>query len=225
MKKMLSLCLSALFIVTSISSVYASENSDINEILNYENTQRTVITDQDMIQDYIDNGLVDEMKGYEIDEIIVDFIPIAEEINPNLTSRDSTKGERAIGDYISSSGLQTSNVYFPSLALSSDVYQGPTLSATYSFTEGVEAKYDSSLGVGAGDVKAAVGFSVTGSVSKTKSVILQGVNANQKLNVKVYGNYDKYYYNVYNSISGKFKGQGYAYKPMGLYITQTVYSN
>lgn len=80
-----------------------------------------------------------------------------------------------------------------------------------------------SASVSASTVDAGLSFSVTDSVTESTTLERPAISSSQKLNVKEFGVYDKYSFTLYGLLGNK-KGTGYAYKPMGLYVTQAIYS-
>lgn len=128
----------------------------------------------------------------------------------------------AIGDYVDGVTKVGSNIYFPDAPITSDWYDGPLTKLTLTFSETVSAKYSCSASVSADVISAGVAFDVTESVTKSTTWERPAVSSTQRINIKVYGIYDKYAFTARN-IWGNVKGDGVAYKPMGLYVAQTTY--
>lgn len=183
-------------------------------------SKTTVLTDEKGIEDYIEENDIKVPEGYTLEKVILEPYAVEAE-NTNLFKTESAN-PKAVGDYAKNSKLVKSDIYFSDSPISSDWYDGPTESQEYTFEEKVEAKVKSTFGCSVDAIEAAVDFELTGSVSKSKKVTLKGVEANKKLNVKIFGVYDKYSFDVY-SIFNNYQGTGYAYKPMGLYIAQEIY--
>ena len=128
----------------------------------------------------------------------------------------------AIGDYVDGVTKTASNIYFPDTPITCDWYDGALTMLSLTFSETVSAKYSCSASVSADVISAGVAFDVTESVTKSTTWERPAVSSTQKINIKVYGVYDKYTFTARN-IWGNVKGQGTAYKPMGLYVAQTTY--
>lgn len=128
----------------------------------------------------------------------------------------------ALGDYVDGVTKAGSNIYFPDLPITSDWYDGPLTKLSLTFSETVSAKYSCSASVSADVISAGVAFDVTESVTKSTTWERPAVSSTQKINIRVYGIYDKYTFTAKN-IWGDVKGTGIAYKPMGLYVAQTTY--
>lgn len=128
----------------------------------------------------------------------------------------------AIGDYVDGVTKAASNIYFQDSPITSDWYDGQLTKLTLTFSETVSAKYSCSASVSADVISAGVAFDVTESVTKSTTWERPAISSTQKINIKVYGIYDKYTFTARN-IWGNVKGDGTAYKPMGLYVAQTTY--
>ncbi len=209
-RKILALLTVTLLCLSSFSTVFASQ-----ELHDLE------LTTTSELQQYINQNNIVVPEGHTLKSVKLDFIPNPEESFENANPYDSID-PKAIGDYVKNVEKVKDDVYFPDDEISSDWYDGPLDSAEYTFKESVEAKLTSSLGCSISEISAEVGFEVTGSEEKSKTATIKGVNENERLNVKVYGVYDKYSFDVY-SIFDNHQGTAYAYKPIGLYIAQETY--
>lgn len=209
-RKILALLIASLLCFGSFSTVFASSEADSFEL-----------TTTSELQQYINENNIVVPEGYTLKSVEFDFIANPEERFENSNPIDLIQ-PCAIGDWVTNVEKVKDDVYFPDDEITSDFYDGPTESTSYTFTESVEAKLTSSLGCSISEISAEVGFEVTGSVEKSKTVTLKGVNADEILGVKVYGVYDKYSFDVY-SIFNNYQGTEYAYKPMGLYVAQETY--
>ncbi len=109
------------------------------------------------------------------------------------------------------------------LQATSNWYDGPLSKATKTYTQTVSAVYSCSASISIDVLNAGLSFNVSDNTTQATSLERPAVNSAQKINIKEFGVYDKYTFTLYN-IWGNEKGTGSAYKPMGLYVAQTVYS-
>ncbi|WDV47524.1 hypothetical protein PV797_07535 [Clostridiaceae bacterium M8S5] len=215
MKKLLIVLLLTSLLLT-LSTTTLAQNTDFNP--NEINTH-SVITNPAELKKIVVNEDLDVPEGYKLVKVTTystsqstpSFIE-----NKNISSVKffwgtnwSIRNKQCLGDY-----------YFPNNELQSDWFDGPCdIEETYS--ESVSATFSTNAGISASSISAGIGFSVTDSTTKQKT-FRTSVSAGKKLNVKVYGNYKKYTFDVYKN--DKKDGTGTAYKPIGLYFRQFTYS-
>lgn len=156
--------------------------------------------------------------GYVLESVEVDYVAIPSPTRPSI---NAGVGTNSLGDYVGNARA-TREVYFPSEVISSDYYDGPTSSVKMTFEEKIKSKWNANTEISVKAVKAGVGFEVEKEFSVKKEWERPAVASNQKLNVKVYGNYQEYSFTVYDR-KDRIIGSGYAYKPVGLYIAQATY--
>lgn len=112
------------------------------------------------------------------------------------------------------------NFHFSDKILASDWFDGPC-DVIEEYKEKVDATFNVSVNINVNLLSSELGFSVVKGSEKTRTLITK-VNDNEKLNVKVFGNYEKYGYSVYEN--GNHKCDGFAYKPVGLVFKQYRFS-
>lgn len=154
--------------------------------------------------------------GYTLEKIVVSYARADEEVPNNGPVIN------AIGDYVSDVSKSRSDVYFPNSPISSNWFDGPLTSIEQTYSQSFTGTATCSVSVSNSVVEAGVGFSITTQISKSTTATRPAITSTQKLNIKEFGVFDEYSFNLYN-IFGTKKGSGYAYKPMGLYIAQAVY--
>ncbi|GHU46930.1 hypothetical protein FACS1894120_4500 [Clostridia bacterium] len=225
----------ALMMVSAFTMGVSAEEVEDNTSVGYVNEDcATVVPLQAIdtgisVSDSADVAtLADEMgfaivgeSGEQLEQIIVTYVPFGDE--DCVESQNQGVSTIALGDSYQNVSRKRTDVYFSSSPISSDWYDGPLSSVSMTFSESVSATVNCSLEYSTSGLKSAVGFSVTDSVSKSKTATRSAISSTQRLNIKVYGVYDEYGFDIY-SLLGNYKGSGYAYKPMGLYIAQAIYS-
>lgn len=144
-----------------------------------------------------------------------------DEDDANLSS--NTPYPSALGDHIGDVVKAASDMYFPDLPIASNWYDGPLIKLSKTYTRTVSALHEATVDVSDAVLNAGLSFDVTGSSTESTVWERPEITSSQKINVKEYGVYDQYTFNIYN-IWGTQKGTGSAYKPMGLYVTQAIYS-
>lgn len=169
-----------------------------------------------------------EMLGYEMvtdDGYSLQSISVSYEENndQSVVTEEPSAAPNALGDHIGDVKKVASDRYFPDNPIASNWYDGPLTKLTKTYSRSVAGTYTCSASVSASTVNAGLSFSVTDSVSESTTLERPAISSSQKLNVKEFGVYDKYSFTLYGLL-GDQKGTGYAYKPMGLYVTQAIYS-
>ncbi len=202
----------------------------INNLKTYANTYK--ITDENELNKYIIQNNTEIPEGYYLEKVKFDTDVNLEDLNvedlnlEDLNIEDLKNNEDPnlkIFERVYNGKFKSSNHYFTNNPISYDIYDGPTVSTTYTFEEIVESKINGSFGASLSGISAELGFNVSTAKKYIKQIILEGLTDDQKLKVSVFGLYDKYSFDVY-SLFGSYKGTGYAYKPMGIYIKQEIYS-
>lgn len=156
--------------------------------------------------------------GYHLEKIVVSV-----QATPSTDAAGEDAVEARFGEYISNVRLDNNDIYFPNNPIASNWYEGPMEAFSMTFEQSVEGKFSTSTGISASVINAGLDFSVTKSQKKTATMNFGSIPADKKLNVKEFGLYDAYKFDVY-SMAGVYLGDGLAYKPMGLYIAQALYS-
>lgn len=168
-----------------------------------------------------------EMLGYDMvteDGYVLESISVKLETNEDEPVMPTdTPVPRALGDYIGDVVKAPSDMYFPDSPIASNWYDGPHTKLIKTYTRSVSALHDSTVEVSDAILNAGLTFNVAGSEIESTEWERPEVTSSQKINVKEYGVYEQYSFTIYN-IWGKQKGTGRAFKPMGLYITQAIYS-
>lgn len=180
-----------------------------------------VITDQDELQRIQAEDPEYIPEGYHIDEIrYITFVLDDLGDKDNVDFSDEIQLQLFDTWTVKNVIKASSEYYFPDSPISSDWVDGPS-SYTHTYKEKVSAKYSTNVSVKADIVTAGVGFDVTKESEFEKSY-QASVPSGKKMNLKVYGNYEKYTFNIYKN--GNRQGAGTAYKPIGLTFKQTLYS-
>lgn len=167
---------------------------------------------------------VAETLGYEMfteDGYALESISISLSISDTYIQEDTTSS-LALGDYVDTVAKWQSNIYFEDSPLTNDWYDGPLNKISQTFSVLVPASYNCS-DASAELISKGVGFDVEGSILKSSTVERTAISSNQRLNIKVYGLYDRYTFLVYN-IWGNAKGSGWADNSVGIYVMQAIYS-
>lgn len=155
--------------------------------------------------------------GYTLQKIVV-----TAKATPNYANTTNPT-PKAWGDYVADVELDNSDVYFPNNPIASNWFEGPLSQLVLTYTRNVKATSSSTVTISADIIEAGVGFSVEGSIEQSVQATRPAITASQKINIKEFGLYDAYRFNIYSS-SGNLKGNGLAYQPMGLYVAQAVYA-
>ena len=161
--------------------------------------------------------------GYTLESITVSFEK-EEDTAPVMNYTDPDKQSiLAIGDYIDNVSKVKSDVYFPNNPIASNWYDGPLSKVSKTYSRTVSATYSCTASVSADVLNAGLSFNVSDSTTESTTLERPAVSASKKINIKEFGVYDKYNFTLY-SLFGNEKGTGSAYKPMGLYVTQAIYT-
>ena len=201
------------------TDIFASETYDLK--LQWEET----ITDPILLDKMISEEDIDVPEGYELESVVVssytadDNEDDLDNINEDFTKDNSATPLLFDTWKVKNSKKVASNFSFQNSPIISDWIDGP---AKYSqqFVEKVAASFSSELSVSADIIKAGVGFSVSDSRTFTRNYSTK-IPKNKKINIKVFGNYDKYKFSIYKN--DNYVGQGYAYKPVGLKIERSIF--
>lgn len=192
----------------------------IQTIFAKEKTNERVITDPIEIKKIAEDRNLEIPEGYHIEEIKYTDVYFPDY---NYTRY---KNEENIQPYwfdswkLKNVKKQSGDVYFPDSPLVSDWAYGPA-NFKHVYEESVTASFSSSTGVKASVVEAAVGFEVSGSKEFSREYTVE-IPRGKKVNIKVYGMYEKYTFDVYKN--DKYEGNGKAFKPIGLKFEQFIYS-
>lgn len=208
-EKMFSLILAIVLIFGCSTSVYAAEGDCNAKIV----TER-VITDTDEIQRIQRMESVEVPDGYYIEEIKYTTVVL------DGAMMDAPQPQLFDTWTVGNVTTKGYEYYFPDSPLSSDWIDGAA-SYTESFTFTVTGQRNANAKVKDSTIEAAVGFSLTTGVEYTKSYQID-VPAGKKMNLKVYGNYIGYDFDIYKN--GEYQGAGKAYKPIGLTFKQVLYA-
>ncbi len=217
-KKWISVALSLTLLSACPATVEAKGNLGIEETILTEG----IYKDEELadLADALGYETVTE-DGYTLESIAISFEKDDTASAPSL-SRDMYS-IRTIGDYIGNVKKASSDIYFPNNPIASNWYDGPLSKVTKTYSRTVSAVYSCTASVSADVLNAGLSFSVTASTTESTSLERPAVSSTQRINIKEFGVYDKYTFTLYNLL-GKEKGTGSAYKPMGLYVAQAVYS-
>lgn len=207
-------------LILPIQSFAASDQDDCRLF------SKEVITDKDRIQEISIQDKIETPKGYRIESIVIDSYRFLDK-DCDLSMQQKIAIEKPCPERSFFNGLKIMNInkssldyYFPKSPLSSDWIDGPS-KFTQSFEESVTASFNSDVSVSASVVEAGLGFSVTKSTKYTKSYQVS-VPKGKKMNLKVFGNYERYTFDVYKK--NEKIGSGKAYKPIGLTFKQYIYT-
>ena len=210
MIKKISLLLSlVIFFIVSYQTLFAKE--DANE---------TVVVDPIEINKIVEDHNLEIPKGYHIEKIKYTNFYFLEYNNTRYKNEENIQPYLFDSWDIKNVKKQDGDYYFPDSPLVSDWAYGPA-EFNQVYRESVSASFSSSVGVKASVVEAAVGFDVSGSKEFSREYTVK-VPSGKKVNIKVYGIYEKYTFDVYKN--DKYNGNGKAFKPIGLKFEQIVYS-
>lgn len=212
MKKLFCFALSLILVIPMSLSAFATE-FDGDKVIS-----DCVVTDSDEIQRIQLDDPVEIPEGYHIEEIRYVTVAFdsaeAATLPPYLQPQLFDKWE------VKNVSKDSNEYYFPNNPLTSDWIDGPS-SYTETFKYTVTGTYTSDVSVKAEVVEAGVGFSVSEGTEFEKSYNIS-VPQGKKMNLKVYGNYFRYSFDVYKN--NEYQGSGKAYKPIGLTFKQVLYA-
>ncbi len=212
-----SMALSLLLGTTNVEAASSIDKYKINSARICEAHKLTEAEKQEFIATVIAE---DSDDGYVLEDVDIFYVPIMEQSVQSL-QRD-TDSIMAIGDSVYDvTALE--ECYFPDEPFYSNWYDGPSSSLSLTISGTAKAKFSSNVEVSAKVVKAGVGFDVEASITMSETFVISEIKADERLNVKGFANYKKYGYKVKN-IWGEEKGSGYAYNPIGIYISQAKYN-
>ena len=218
-KKWISVALSLTLLSTFAINVEAKGNLGNEETILAEGVYKN-----DELQDLADTLGYETVTedGYTLESIAISFEKNDSTFTPELVRKDM-QFICTIGDHIGNVKKAKPDVYFSNSPIASNWYDGPLSKVTKTYSRTVSAVYSCTASVSADVLNAGLSFSVTDSTTESTSLERPAVSSTKRLNIKEYGVYDKYTFTLY-SILGKEKGTGSAYKPMGLYVAQAIYS-
>lgn len=183
--------------------------------------EKSIINDFDSLNDIIINEKIEVPDSYKLIE--VKTFSFNNDFNYNNNDFDLVDGISSIFNSkwkINNIRKVEDDFYFNDKVLSSDWFDGPS-DIVEEYKEMVEAKFNVSANINVNILSSELGFSVIKGSDKTKTFV-SNVKDNEKLNVKVFGNYQKYNYSVFKN--GKYVCDGCAYKPVGLVFKQYRFS-
>ena len=172
------------------------------------------------IEKIVEDHNLEIPKGYHIEKIKYTNFYFLEYNNTRCKNEENIQPYLFDSWKIKNVKKQDGDYYFPDSPLVSDWAYGPS-EFKQIYKESVSASFSSSVGVKASVVEAAVGFDVSGSKEFSREYNVK-VPSGKKVNIKVYGMYEKYTFDVYKN--DKYDGNGKAFKPIGLKFEQIVYS-
>ncbi len=181
-----------------------------------------VITDEETIARIAEERNLTIPEGYSSIEKIENTVYLMpEEANAEATE---TSPQAKAGIIYSIRNVHTDELdfYFPAI-YEVDIYDGPA-SISETFTKSEEVKENISVTIGNGTVKAAVGYDITKKYTVTKTYSTS-VGANQQLVLHIYVLYRRTWFDIYNKWTNEYvQLDAYTDKPVGVYITQTLYN-
>lgn len=220
-KKWIPVVLSLTFLSTFAINVEAKENLGTEETILKEG----IYMDEELpaLADALGYETVTE-DGYTLESIAISFEKDDSASTPTPEFNDGDMPSIcAIGDYIGNVKKAKSDIYFSNSPIASNWYDGPLSKVSKTYSRTVSAVYSCTASVSADVLNAGLSFSVTDSTTESTTLERPAVSSTQRINIKEFGVYDKYTFTLYN-IFGTEKGTGSAYKPMGLYVAQAIYS-
>lgn len=208
-KKLCFLMSLAILLIMPIQIVFAKEVSN-----------ERVIVDPIEIEKIAENHNLEIPEGYHIEEIKYTDVYFPDYNNILYNNDENIQPYWFDSWKIKNVKKQSGDYYFPDSPLLSDWAYGPSIFKQI-YKESVSASFSSSVGVSASVVQAAVGFDVSESKEFSREYTVD-VPSGKKVNIKVYGMYEKHTFDVYKN--GKYEGNGKAFKPIGLKFEQIIYS-
>lgn len=223
-KRLLVIVLTLAMLMSLTTSVYAVSNegkmdTDLPEV---EEINR--ITDQVELSE-IEKELGSEVpEGYRLIEVIESKTSIPFEDTKSLNigfdlhhSNDLAWFARWEAKNIKKDSY---DIYFPNTPINSSWYDGP-MSQSITFTETVKAHFTAKTGISSKIVSAEIGFTAGYDITKSQEYSVSCAS-DERLNIKVFGNFAQWRYDAYKN--GKYQGEEFAHKPIGLIFRQYRYA-
>lgn len=192
----------------------------IQTIFAKEKTSERVIVDPIEIKKIAEDHNLEIPEGYHIEEIKYTDVYFPDHNYTRYKNDENIQPYWFDSWTLKNVKKQSGDYYFPDSPLVSDWAYGPS-NFKHIYKESVTASFSSSVGVKASVVEATVGFEVSGSKEFSREYSVE-VPRGKKVNIKVYGMYEKYTFDVYKN--DKYEGKGKAFKPIGLKFEQIIYS-
>lgn len=224
MKRIISVILAMLILILSCGTVFAQSydiiptESEPQLFLESE----TVITDKDALAEIeISHNIDVEGEGRlaKVEQFVYS-IPSSK----NYFESENSIQTRSILYEIKNIRVSSKKFYYPNEYLADDWYYGScTVSQTY--TKTAKAKYNFDVNIGSSTLKSAIGYDKDYSVTLSQHYSTT-VAKNEKINVKVYANYQSTEFDVYNKHTNNLVEKDcWIAKPVGLLVLKYTYAS
>lgn len=204
------------------ASTLSSDTQNLPTNMNEEWSSYSVVTDEDELAQIIEEDNLKIPEGYHLEK--VETFVYTDEDNAYSDVAELTEEVQPYGIIYNVTNIKNlGDRYTISSEYDSDWFYGPAdVSESYSRTNTVEKSV--SVGITNAALTSALGYSVTKSYTNTKT-FSTSVASGKKLNVKVYTNYQKNTFDIYNKATGNCVQSGaYTLKPVGLIFKQYTYT-
>lgn len=224
MKRIISVILAMLIFILSCVTVFAQSydiiptEAEPQLIL----TSETVITDKDALAEIEISHNID-VEGEGRLSKVEQFVYSIPSSKNYFESKNSVQ-QRSILYEIKNVRESSKKFYYPNEYLADGWCYGPcTISQTY--TKTAKAKYNFDVNIGSSTLKSAVGYDTDYSVTLSQ-YFSTTVADGQKINVKVYANYQSTEFDVYNKYTGNLVEKDcWIAKPVDLLVLRYTYAS